>query len=30
MHNNQKHGQKTFQNCGDWLSAYIINYLDIW
>jgi hypothetical protein len=27
MHNNKKHGQKTFQNCGDWLSAYIISWI---
>ena len=27
MHNNKKHGRKTFQNCGDWLSAYIISWI---
>ena len=26
-YNNQKHGRKTFQNCGDWLSAYIISWI---
>ena len=27
MHNNKKDGRKTFQNCGDWLSAYIISWI---